>query len=76
MHVFLQFLFCLQCAGDNFFDVLFMFARNCLYLQCFLFVKAVSPMGHRSFRRSLKALTTVIKTYQLSINLPFLQVNL
>ena len=44
---FLQFRFCLQCAGDDFFDVLFMFARNFFYLQCFLFVKAVSPVGHR-----------------------------
>ena len=40
---------CLQCAGDDFFDVLFMFARNYFYLQCFLFVKAVSPVAHRAF---------------------------
>ena len=28
-----------------------MFARNFIYLQCFLFVKAVSPVGHRTFDR-------------------------
>ena len=39
--------FCLQCAGDDFFDVLFMFARHFFYLQCFLFLKAVSPVDHR-----------------------------
>ena len=32
-----------------FFDVLFMFARNFFYLQSFLFVKAVSPVGHRIY---------------------------
>ena len=32
-----------------FFDVLFMFARNFFYLQCFLFVKTVSPVGHRRY---------------------------
>ena len=40
--------FGLQCAGDDFFDVLFMFARNYFYLQYFLFVKVVSPVGHRT----------------------------
>ena len=44
------FLFCLQCAGDDFFDVLFMFVRIFFYLQCFLFVKGVSPVGHRIFQ--------------------------
>ena len=34
-----------------FFDVLFMFARNFFYLQCFLFVNAVSPVGHRTYSR-------------------------
>ena len=28
VHIFLQFPFCLQCAGVEFFDVFFMFARN------------------------------------------------
>ena len=37
----------MQRVGDDFFDVLFMFARKFFYLQCFLFVKAVSPVGHR-----------------------------
>ena len=62
VHVFfLQFLFCLQCARDNFFDVLFMFARNFFSLQCFLFVKAVSPVGHR--RRRGTTVSTLPKIY-------------
>ena len=45
---FLQFLFWLQCAGDDFFDVLFMIVRIFLFaVFFFLFAKAVSLLGHR-----------------------------
>ena len=44
---FTQFQFCLQCGGDVFFNVYFMFARNFFSLRCYLFVKAVYPVGHR-----------------------------
>ena len=43
----IQFQFCLQCGGDVFCNVYFMFARNFFYLRCFLFVKAVYPVDHR-----------------------------
>ena len=49
VHVFFySFFFVCSVQELTFFDVLFMFARNFFYLLCFLFVKAVSPVGHRT----------------------------
>ena len=38
--------FCLQCAGGDFFSRVIYVCKEFFYLRCFLFVKAVSPMGH------------------------------
>ena len=48
MHVFFTVSFCLQCAGDDFLTC-YLCLQGIFYLQCFLFVKAVSPVGHRIF---------------------------
>ena len=53
---FLQFLFCLQCAGDDFFDVLFLFARNLFICSVFSFSpEAKTPkLGFRTMIGSEK----------------------
>ena len=48
VHSFLQFPFCLQCAGVDFFRRVLYCCKEFFSLQCFLFVKAVSPVGHRT----------------------------
>ena len=46
VHVFfLQFLFCLQCARDDFFDVLFMFARDFFFFAVFSLCESGVPCG-------------------------------
>ena len=45
--------FCLQCAGDDFFRRVIYVRKDFFYLQCFLFVKAVSPVGRCSTKLSL-----------------------
>ena len=45
----LKFPFCLQCAGVDFFRCVLYVPKDFLYLKCFLFVKALSPVGHRKF---------------------------
>ena len=46
VHVFFYSFFCLQGTGDDLFDVLFYVCKEFFYLQCFLFAKAVAPVGH------------------------------
>ena len=67
VHVpFLQFLFCLQCAGYDFFwRVIYACKEFFFYLQCFLFVRAVSSAGNRAsmlpfyiYRKTIEILIT------------------